>query len=111
MADSHPEGVVPDRAGELIPVPAVVGTVVLALAGCAPPAPPVAAPGNPYGVPSEREQWELFGPKRIKSLGSELGNAIKGFRKAVREGDGADAKTLEHEGQEASASPGATRTE
>ncbi|MYF29292.1 MAG: twin-arginine translocase TatA/TatE family subunit [Gammaproteobacteria bacterium] len=53
----------------------------------------------------------VFGPKRIKSLGSELGNAIKGFRKAVREGDGADAKTLEHEGQEASASPGATRTE
>ena len=26
----------------------------------------------------------VFGPKRIKSLGSELGNAIKGFRKAVR---------------------------
>lgn len=27
----------------------------------------------------------VFGPKRIKSLGSELGNAIKGFRTAVRE--------------------------
>ena len=53
----------------------------------------------------------VFGPKRIKSLGSELGNAIKGFRKAVREGDGADAKTLEHEGQEASASPSATRSD
>lgn len=53
----------------------------------------------------------VFGPKRIKSLGSELGNAIKGFRKAVRDGDGAEAKTLEHEGQEASASPGATRTD
>ena len=25
----------------------------------------------------------IFGPKRIKSLGSDLGNAIKGFRKAV----------------------------
>ena len=54
----------------------------------------------------------VFGPKRIKSLGSELGNAIKGFRKAVRENEGgAEAKPLEHEGQEASASPGPTRTE
>ena len=29
----------------------------------------------------------VFGPKRIKSLGSELGNAIKGFRSAVRDKD------------------------
>ena len=36
----------------------------------------------------------VFGPKRIKSLGSELGNAIKGFRQAVRDKDAAgdDAK-------------------
>jgi len=27
----------------------------------------------------------LFGPKRLKTLGSDLGNAIKGFRKAVKE--------------------------
>ena len=27
----------------------------------------------------------LFGPKRLKSLGSDLGNAIKGFRTAVKE--------------------------
>ncbi|MBV1906528.1 MAG: twin-arginine translocase TatA/TatE family subunit [Pseudomonadales bacterium] len=27
----------------------------------------------------------LFGPKRIKSLGSDLGSAIKGFRSAVKE--------------------------
>jgi sec-independent protein translocase protein TatA len=25
----------------------------------------------------------VFGPKRLKSLGSDLGSAIKGFRKAV----------------------------
>lgn len=25
----------------------------------------------------------LFGPKRLKNLGSDLGNAIKGFRRAV----------------------------
>jgi len=29
----------------------------------------------------------LFGPKRIKSLGGDLGSAIKGFRKAVAEED------------------------
>ena len=34
----------------------------------------------------------VFGPKRIKSLGSELGNAIRGFRQAVRDKEaGADA--------------------
>lgn len=33
----------------------------------------------------------IFGPKRFKSLGSELGNAIKGFRSAVREKDAAQA--------------------
>ena len=27
----------------------------------------------------------LFGPKRLKTLGSDLGNAIKGFRAAVKE--------------------------
>ena len=25
----------------------------------------------------------IFGPRRLKSIGSDLGNAIKGFRKAV----------------------------
>ena len=27
----------------------------------------------------------IFGPKRLKTLGSDLGSAIKGFRKAVTE--------------------------
>jgi sec-independent protein translocase protein TatA len=27
----------------------------------------------------------IFGPKRLKGLGSDLGSAIKGFRKAVSE--------------------------
>jgi sec-independent protein translocase protein TatA len=27
----------------------------------------------------------IFGPKRLKSIGSDLGGAIKGFRKAVTE--------------------------
>jgi sec-independent protein translocase protein TatA len=29
----------------------------------------------------------IFGPKRLKSLGSDLGSAIKGFRKAVTDED------------------------
>ena len=32
----------------------------------------------------------IFGPKRLKNIGSDLGNAIKGFRTAVSEED--DAK-------------------
>ena len=27
----------------------------------------------------------VFGPSRLKNIGGELGNAIKGFRKAVKE--------------------------
>ena len=29
----------------------------------------------------------IFGPKRLKNLGSDLGSAIKGFRKAVSDED------------------------
>ncbi len=36
----------------------------------------------------------IFGPKRIKSLGSDLGSAIKGFRKAVAEEDKGKAADL-----------------
>lgn len=35
----------------------------------------------------------IFGPKRLKSLGSDLGSAIKGFRKAVTD----DEKKSEEE--------------
>jgi len=50
----------------------------------------------------------VFGPKRIKSLGSELGNAIKGFRQAVRDKDAeataeaAEAEAVGHERVDAS---------
>jgi sec-independent protein translocase protein TatA len=36
----------------------------------------------------------IFGPKRLKSLGSDLGSAIKGFRKAVSD---EESKKLEDE--------------
>ena len=35
----------------------------------------------------------IFGPKRLKTIGSDIGNAIKGFRKAVTDED--KAKTAE----------------
>ncbi len=35
----------------------------------------------------------IFGPKRLKSLGSDLGSAIKGFRTAVTDEDKAEAAT------------------
>ena len=49
----------------------------------------------------------VFGPKRIKSLGSELGNAIKGFRQAVRDKDAEATTDMESVGHEdAQAAPG-----
>jgi sec-independent protein translocase protein TatA len=41
----------------------------------------------------------LFGGKRVKSLGSDLGTAIRGFRKAMKESEGesdAQAQVIEH---------------
>jgi sec-independent protein translocase protein TatA len=32
----------------------------------------------------------LFGAKRLRNVGGDLGNAIKGFRQAMREDDSAD---------------------
>lgn len=33
----------------------------------------------------------VFGTKRLKSVGSDLGDAIKGFRNAVKEGEESNA--------------------
>ncbi len=41
----------------------------------------------------------LFGTKRLKNLGSDLGGAIKGFKKAVKDGSDDDKKLDEQEGQ------------
>lgn len=41
----------------------------------------------------------LFGTKKLTSLGSDLGGAIKGFRKAVKDGEEGNAP-LDHEAQE-----------
>ena len=39
----------------------------------------------------------LFGPKRIKNLGSELGNAIRGFRHAVSDKEASTTANAEAE--------------
>ena len=41
----------------------------------------------------------LFGPRRLKNIGSELGNAIKGFRTAVKEEPESQAEEKVIEGQ------------
>lgn len=37
----------------------------------------------------------LFGTKKLKNIGGDLGNAIKGFRSALREGEDDAAKNTE----------------
>jgi sec-independent protein translocase protein TatA len=43
----------------------------------------------------------IFGTKRLKTLGSDLGGAIKGFRKAMDQDDKAPPKTDEQKRLEA----------
>ena len=54
----------------------------------------------------------IFGPKRLKNIGSDLGGAIKGFRKAVTDEEEGkpQAQNAEKviEGESASASTGST---
>ena len=57
----------------------------------------------------------VFGPKRIKSLGSELGNAIRGFRQAVRDKDAqaqaeAGMESVAHEETAQATTEGADRS-
>ncbi len=39
----------------------------------------------------------LFGAKRLKNVGSDLGNAIKGFKKAVKEEENKDDKLADQQ--------------
>jgi sec-independent protein translocase protein TatA len=40
----------------------------------------------------------LFGTKKLRNVGSDLGGAIKSFRSAIKEGED-DKKPTEHEGE------------
>lgn len=56
----------------------------------------------------------IFGPKRIKGLGADLGNAIKGFRKAVTDDEAASADTTQEkviEGESSNANAENVQTE
>lgn len=48
----------------------------------------------------------LFGTKRLKSIGSDLGNAVKGFRSAMSDQD----KEAEEEAKRLEEPPATTRT-
>jgi len=37
----------------------------------------------------------IFGAKRLKTIGSDLGGAIKGFKKAMEEGEDLESKQLD----------------
>lgn len=37
----------------------------------------------------------LFGTKKLKNLGGDLGSAVKGFKKAMSDGDSEDSKQIE----------------
>ncbi len=37
----------------------------------------------------------LFGAKRLKNIGTDIGGAIKGFKKAVKEEESKDGKTAD----------------
>ena len=42
----------------------------------------------------------IFGGKRLKNLGSDLGGAIKGFKSSVKEAETEEEKTIEVEVEE-----------
>ena len=41
----------------------------------------------------------VFGTKRLKNVGGDLGDAIKSFRSAMKEGSGEDKTIAEQEGE------------
>ena len=53
----------------------------------------------------------IFGPKRLKNIGSDLGGAIKGFRKAVAEDETPNAPERVIEGETEKAAQQASQTE
>ncbi|NOX51770.1 MAG: twin-arginine translocase TatA/TatE family subunit [Gammaproteobacteria bacterium] len=53
----------------------------------------------------------IFGPKRLKNIGADLGNAIKGFRTAVSEDEESkptEAKVIEGDANESSSTQSKT---
>ena len=51
----------------------------------------------------------LFGAKKLKNIGSDLGSAVRGFKKAVNEGDDEQTKQLTDLTRQGRGLPGAGR--
>ncbi|MFO7304621.1 MAG: twin-arginine translocase TatA/TatE family subunit [Gammaproteobacteria bacterium] len=43
----------------------------------------------------------IFGAKRLRTIGSDLGSAVRGFRKALTEGEEEENKQLTHNDKDA----------
>ncbi len=41
----------------------------------------------------------VFGTKRLRNIGADLGGAIKNFRTSIKEGEGSDDKPAEDKGE------------
>ena len=53
----------------------------------------------------------IFGTKRLRSIGSDLGAAVKGFKTAVNEGENEEAAKQLKQDKDADFAPGATARE
>jgi len=52
----------------------------------------------------------VFGTKKLKNLGSDLGGAVKGFKDGMKEGSSAEEKPAAPAAQVANAAPAANKT-
>jgi len=53
----------------------------------------------------------VFGTKKLRNVGEDLGEAIKGFKKGMQDGDSADAARLKADPPVDNAAPNATKSE
>ena len=53
----------------------------------------------------------VFGTKKLRNVGEDLGEAIKGFTKGMQDGDSADAARLKADPPADNAAPNATKSE
>jgi len=52
----------------------------------------------------------VFGTKKLKNIGSDLGGAVKGFKDGMKEGNGSEDKTAAQPAAQVAAQPGAEKT-
>lgn len=52
----------------------------------------------------------IFGAKRLRTIGSDLGGAVKGFRKAMGEGEDEESKRLTQDDKDADFEAGSSKS-